>query len=451
MALSLKGSFTSGPIALPLFRFALPVMGALFLQALYGAVDLFIVGRFGSAADLSGVSTGSQILQSFTMLTASFAMGITILLGQAIGGGRSREGGDIAGSGICLCVLMALFFTFLLTAGAPLWARLMQAPAEAFDQTVSYIRICGSGMAAIVCYNLMGSIFRGIGNSKVPLFTVALASLCNGAGDFVLVALFHMGASGAALATVFSQALSVVISYRLIKARALPFSFSLSMVHFHWKYIRSIIGLGLPIALQDLLVSLSFLIIMAIVNGIGLTASASIGVSEKICGFIMLVPASFMQSMSAFVAQNAGAGRLDRARRGLFYGMGAALSVGFVMAYAAFFQGLSLTSFFTEDPAVAAGAADYLKAYAFDCLLTAILFNFIGFFNGIGLTRFVMVQGIAGAFLVRVPFSYVMSLEIPPRLFHIGLATPASSVLQILLCLMAFVYVYRGNQRPLGR
>lgn len=451
MAVSLKGSFTSGPIALPLFRFALPVMGALFLQALYGAVDLFIVGRFGSAADLSGVSTGSQILQSFTMLTASFAMGITILLGQAIGGGRSREGGDIAGSGICLCVLMALFFTFLLTAGAPLWARLMQAPAEAFDQTVSYIRICGSGMAAIVCYNLMGSIFRGIGNSKVPLFTVALASLCNGAGDFVLVALFHMGASGAALATVFSQALSVVISYRLIKARALPFSFSLSMVRFHWKYIRSIIGLGLPIALQDLLVSLSFLIIMAIVNGIGLTASASIGVSEKICGFIMLVPASFMQSMSAFVAQNAGAGRLDRARRGLFYGMGAALSVGFVMAYAAFFQGLSLTSFFTEDPAVAAGAADYLKAYAFDCLLTAILFNFIGFFNGIGLTRFVMVQGIAGAFLVRVPFSYVMSLEIPPRLFHIGLATPASSVLQILLCLMAFWYVYRENQRLLGR
>lgn len=451
MALSLKGSFTSGPIALPLFRFALPVMGALFLQALYGAVDLFIVGQFGSAADLSGVSTGSQILQSFTMLTASFAMGITILLGQAMGGGRSREGGDIAGSGICLCVLMALFFTFLLTAGAPLWARLMQAPAEAFDQTVSYIRICGSGMAAIVCYNLMGSIFRGIGNSKVPLFTVALASLCNGAGDFVLVALFHMGASGAALATVFSQALSVVISYRLIKARALPFSFSLSMVHFHWKYIRSIIGLGLPIALQDLLVSLSFLIIMAIVNGIGLTASASIGVSEKICGFIMLVPASFMQSMSAFVAQNAGAGRLDRARRGLFYGMGAALSVGFVMAYAAFFQGLSLTSFFTEDPAVAAGAADYLKAYAFDCLLTAILFNFIGFFNGIGLTRFVMVQGIAGAFLVRVPFSYVMSLEIPPRLFHIGLATPASSVLQILLCLMAFWYVYRKSSAPLGR
>lgn len=451
MAVSLKGSFTSGPIALPLFRFALPVMGALFLQALYGAVDLFIVGRFGSAADLSGVSTGSQILQSFTMLTASFAMGITILLGQAMGGGRSREGGDIAGSGICLCVLIALFFTLLLTAGAPLWARLMQAPAEAFDQTVSYIRICGSGMAAIVCYNLMGSIFRGMGNSKVPLFTVALASLCNGAGDFVLVALFHMGASGAALATVFSQALSVVISYRLIKSYPLPFSFSLSMVRFHWKYIRSIIGLGLPIALQDLLVSLSFLIIMAIVNGIGLTASASIGVSEKICGFIMLVPASFMQSMSAFVAQNAGAGRPRRARRGLFYGMGAALSVGFVMAYAAFFQGLSLTSFFTEDPAVAAGAADYLKAYAFDCLLTAILFNFIGFFNGIGLTRFVMVQGIAGAFLVRVPFSYVMSLEIPPRLFHIGLATPASSVLQILLCLMAFVYVYRKGSAPSER
>lgn len=442
-ASSLKNSFTSGPIASPLFRFALPVMGALFLQALYGAVDLFIVGRFGSAADLSGVSTGTQILQSFTMLTASFAMGITILLGQAIGSGRSREGGTIVGSGICLCLLIGFVFTFLLTAGAPLWARLMQAPPEAFKKTVSYIRICGSGMTAIICYNLMGSIFRGMGNSKTPLYTVAIASVCNGAGDFLLVAVFHLGASGAALATVFSQALSVIISYRMIQSRPLPFPFSLSMVRFHLSCIRRITALGLPIALQDLLVSLSFLIIMAIVNSIGLTASASIGVSEKICGFIMLVPASFMQSMSAFVAQNAGACRYDRARKALLYGILSAFSIGLVMAYAAFFRGTSLTAFFTGDPAVIAGAADYLKAYAFDCLLTAVLFNFIGFFNGLGLTRFVMLQGIAGAFLVRVPFSYFMSLEVPPRLFHIGLATPASSVIQILLCLLAFVYVYR--------
>lgn len=278
---SLKNSFTSGPIASPLFRFALPVMGALFLQALYGAVDLFIVGRFGTAADLSGVSTGSQILQSFTMLTASFAMGITILLGQAIGGGRNREGGTIVGSGICLCLLIGFAFTLLLAVGAPLWARLMQAPPEAFDKTVSYIRICGSGMTAIICYNLIGSIFRGMGNSKMPLYTVAIASVCNGIGDFILVALFHLGASGAALATVFSQALSVIISYRMIQAHPLPFPFSLSMVHFHLSYIRRITALGFPIALQDLLVSLSFLIIMAIVNSIGLTASASIGVSEK--------------------------------------------------------------------------------------------------------------------------------------------------------------------------
>lgn len=215
------------------------------------------------------------------------------------------------------------------------------------------------------------------------------------------------------------------------------------MVHFHLSYIRRITALGFPIALQDLLVSLSFLIIMAIVNSIGLTASASIGVSEKICGFIMLVPASFMQSMSAFVAQNAGARRYDRAKKALLYGILSAFSIGLLMGYTAFFHGTALTAFFTGDPDVVLGAADYLKAYAFDCLLTAILFNFIGYFNGLGLTRFVMLQGIAGAFLVRVPFSYFMSLEVPPRLFHIGLATPASSVLQILLCLVAFWYVNR--------
>lgn len=279
--MALSHNFTSGPIAGPLFRFALPVMGALLLQSLYGAVDLFIVGHFASSADVSAVSTGSQILQTFTMLTASFSMGITILLGQYIGAGRGKEGGTIAGSGICICLLLGLFFTFCLTVFAPTFAGWMNAPAEAFEKTVSYIRICGGGMVVIICYNLIGSLFRGIGDSKTPLMTVAIASVFNTFGDLLLVAFFHQGAAGAALATVAAQTLSVVISYVIIKKRGLPFPFSLSMVRLHGATALRIVKLGLPIALQDLLVGLSFLLIMSIVNRIGLTASASIGVSEK--------------------------------------------------------------------------------------------------------------------------------------------------------------------------
>lgn len=439
-------NFTKGPIAGPLFLFALPVMGALLLQSLYGAVDLFIVGHFASSADVSAVSTGSQILQTFTMLTASFSMGITILLGQYIGAGRGKEGGTIAGSGICLCLLLGLFFTFCLTVFAPTFAGWMNAPAEAFEKTVSYIRICGGGMVVIICYNLIGSLFRGIGDSKTPLMTVAIASVFNTFGDLLLVAFFHQGAAGAALATVAAQTLSVVISYVIIKKRGLPFPFSLSMVRLHGATALRIVKLGLLIALQDLLVGLSFLLIMSIVNRIGLTASASIGVSEKICGFIILIPGSFMQSMSAFVAQNVGAQRFDRAEKALFSGIAMGLAAGVCMFTLSFFYGTHLTALFTSDEAVVLGAADYLKAYAIDCLLTSVLFSSIGFFNGLGMTRFVMVQGIVGAFGVRVPVSYLMSLEVPPRLFHIGLATPASSAVQILLCVIAFLYVKEKNK-----
>lgn len=377
--MALSHNFTSGPIAGPLFRFALPVMGALFLQSLYGAMDLFIVGHFASSADVSAVSTGSQVLQTFTMLTASFSMGITILMGQYIGAGRGSQGGKIAGNGICLCLLLGLFFTLCLTVFAPTFAGWMNAPAEAFEKTVSYIRICGGGMVAIICYNLIGSIFRGLGDSRTPLVTVAIASVFNTFGDLLLV-------------------------------------------------------------------GLSFLLIMSIVNHIGLTASASIGVSEKICGFIMLIPGSFMQSMSAFVAQNIGARRFDRAEKALFSGIAMGLAAGVCMFTISFFYGTHLTALFTSDEAVILGAADYLKAYSIDCLLTAILFSSIGFFNGLGMTRFVMIQGILGAFGVRVPVSYLMSLEVPPRLFHIGLATPASSAVQILLCVMAFMYVKKKRK-----
>lgn len=377
--MALSHNFTSGPIAGPLFRFALPVMGALFLQSLYGAMDLFIVGHFASSADVSAVSTGSQVLQTFTMLTASFSMGITILMGQYIGAGRGSQGGKIAGNGICLCLLLGLFFTLCLTVFAPTFAGWMNAPAEAFEKTVSYIRICGGGMVAIICYNLIGSIFRGLGDSRTPLVTVAIASVFNTFGDLLLV-------------------------------------------------------------------GLSFLLIMSIVNHIGLTASASIGVSEKICGFIMLIPGSFMQSMSAFVAQNIGARRFDRAEKALFSGIAVGLAAGVCMFTISFFYGTHLTALFTSDEAVILGAADYLKAYSIDCLLTAILFSSIGFFNGLGMTRFVMIQGILGAFGVRVPVSYLMSLEVPPRLFHIGLATPASSAVQILLCVMAFMYVKKKRK-----
>ena len=439
-------SFTEGKILQPLILFAFPVLLALFLQAMYGAVDLLIVGKFATSADVSAVSTGSQIMTTLTNLISSFAMGTTILLGQQIGSGRKEEGGKTVGTAVLMFAGIAILMSIIMVIFAPQISSIMNAPEEAFQKTVNYIRICGSGMLVIVAYNLIGCIFRGLGDSKTPLITVAIACVCNIAGDLLLCAVFHMGTEGAAIATVFAQIISVVASFLFIRKKELPFIIRRTDIRIHREYLGKMVGFGAPIALQDLLVSISFLIILAIVNSMGVIASAGVGVAEKVCAFIMLISSAFMQSMSAFVAQNYGAGLMRRARKALHYGIAVSFSIGVVMFLITFFHGNLLAGIFSSDTEVVLSAADYLKAYAIDCLFTAIFFCYTGFYNGIGKTRFVMIQGILGAFFVRVPVSYIMSIQPDASLFHIGLATPMSSILQLVLCVGFMLILQRRGE-----
>lgn len=440
-------NFTQGSIARPLIEFAVPVLFAMCLQSLYGAVDLLVVGQFGTAADVSAVATGSQMMHMVTVIITGLAMGTTILLGQAIGSQKKGTAGNIMGSSICFFVLLAAMLTAVMLCVAKPFAHLMNAPEEAFEKTIQYVQICSYGILFIVAYNVLGSIFRGLGDSKTPLITVLCACVLNIAGDLFFVAVLHMQASGAALATILAQAFSVILCIVIVRKKGLPFSFSRNNIRFDRKIVGHIIKVGLPIALQDGLVSVSFLVINSIVNTLGVVASAGVGVAEKVCGFIMLVPSSFSQSLSAFVAQNIGAGKNGRARKSMLYGMGTSLAVGAFMAYFAFFHGNLLSAVFSNRPDVIYASADYLKAYAIDTLIVSFLFCYIGYFNGCGRTNFVMVQGIVGAFLVRIPVSYFASKAADVTLFKIGLATPASTVVQIVLCTLFFIYTLKQEKK----
>lgn len=443
----MKSDFTQGKIVPALVRFVFPIMFAMLIQSLYGAVDLMIVGQFSDAANVSAVSVGSQLMHSLTMVITELAVGTTVLLGQYIGQQCQDECGPVVGATIFSFTGMGLVLALVMQWLSAPAARLLNAPAEAFQQTVAYTRICCGGAVFIVAYNILGSVFRGIGDAKMPLITVAIAAVFNVFGDLLFVAGLHMGAAGAAIATVMAQALSVALSFIIIRRRGMPFPFSRRDVGFHKKVIGRILRLGAPIALQDLLVSISFLIIMAIVNKLGVIASAGIGVAEKLCGFIMLLPSAFSQAMSSFVAQNYGAGRMIRAERSLRWGVGLSFACSLVLGYLAFFQGVPLSTIFARDMDVCRASAEYLKAYGIDCLLTSFLFCFIGFFNGCSRTGFVMVQGIAGAFGVRVPLSILFSHIQPVSVFRIGLATPSSSFVQIILC---FIYFFHCRREYVG-
>lgn len=435
--------FTKGAILPMLLRFALPVLLALFLQAMYGAVDLQVVGKYGTAADISAVSTGSQIMQNITVLFTSLAMGITVLLGQKIGEGRGEEGGRVIGAGICLFGTVTLAATVLAIAFAPQMALILKAPEDAFAGTVDYVRICSAGALFIVAYNLVGSIFRGMGDAKMPLITVSIACVLNIAGDLLLVAVFHMGVAGAAIATVFAQAVSVLLSLVIIRRRSLPFTFTRKSIRWDVPIIRGILHIGVPIAFQELLVGASFLVMLAIANSMGTVASAGVGVAEKLCAFVMLIPSAYSQSTTAFVAQNIGAGEEKRAKRALLCAVGSSLAVSVAVFAAVFFRGDLLSGIFADDGLVIAAAAEYLRAYAIDCLLTSVMFSMVGYFNGCGRTMFTMVQGIVGAFGVRLPMALVMSRVFPGSLFALGLSTPASTLVQIALCL----WYYRHCER----
>lgn len=437
----MRNNLAEGKLLPTLLKFTLPILMALFLQVAYGAVDLLIVGQFGSVADVSGVTIGSQLMSTITNIITGIAMGTTILLGQYIGAKELERSGRVMGASIALFGCIAVVLTFLLIVANGLIVGIMQTPAESVAQTSSYLMICSCGVFFIIAYNVLGSVFRGIGDSNTPLIAVGIAFICNVIGDLILVAIFNLGSSGAAIATVSAQAISVVISLVIIRRKELPFTFKVSYIRLDKAHIKKVLTLGVPIGLQSGLVSISFLAITAIVNGMGVIASAGVGVTEKLVGFLMLVPSSFMQSLSAFVAQNYGAGKMERAKKGMFCAVGISFAIGLLMSYMCIFQGHLLTNIFVTDPDVSAASIEYLRAYAFDTVFVTIMFCMVGYFNGIGKTNFVMIQGIVGAFGIRIPLAFFISQLPNTTLFKVGLATPSSTVVQIVMCLVYYQYL----------
>ena len=434
-----KNSFTEGPLLAPLLKFTVPIMLALLLQSMYGAVDLMIVGQFaGDAGSVSAVSTGSTMMNLPMMLVFGLTMGSTVLIGRRIGEEDYDGAGEIVGVSIALFALVAVGITALMLALRHPFAKVMQVPPEAYDATIDYVTICACGTIFIVGYNVISGVFRGLGNSTLPLVFVAIACVVNIFGDLLLVAVFHMGAAGAALATVAAQAVSVALSLVIIRRTKLPFRFQKRYVRLERDSVSLILKLGSPIALQDTLTNVSFLVVNALINSMGVVTSAGYGIAQRVTGFILLILSSFGSSMSAFVAQNMGARKPHRARRAMLYGMGTALCIGTVMFVLSFFFGDMLSMAFNRDPEIVRASAQYLKGFSFDCLMVSVLFCFIGYFNGCGKTVFVMAQGLVGALLVRMPFAIWMSLRPNPTLFSIGLATPLASLTSIIMCVIYF-------------
>lgn len=441
-----KADFTQGSILKKLVAFMMPVLGALILQAAYGAVDLLVVGRFGSTSGLSAVSTGSQVLNLVTFVVVQFAMGITVLIARYLGEKKPEKIGAVIGGGAIVFTIISVVLFIVMVCFAHPISILMQAPEEAVDLTASYVRICGGGIFFIVAYNLLSAIFRGLGDSKSPLLFVLVACIVNVIGDLALVAGLHMDAAGAAIATVSAQALSVVFAVVLLIKKELPFSIARKDFRLN-PQCKKFLKIGLPLALQEFLTQVSFLALCAFVNRLGLEASSGYGVACKIVNFAMLVPSALMQSMASFVSQNIGAGRKKRAKKSMFTGIGVGLVVGCLVFALVIFKGDMLAGFFSTDAAVIENGYAYLKGFALETIVTAILFSMVGYFNGNNKTIWVMTQGLIQTLLVRLPLAYFMSIQPNASLTKIGLAAPISTMVGVVLNIGFYVYLNRAEQK----
>ena len=433
-------SFLKGSIPKALIKFAIPLMIANILQILYTTVDMYIVGQFAQTADVSAVATAGMVMTCITFAISGFAMGVSVLVGQFAGAKKPEEISKTVGAGIVLYIILAIVITVPVVLLARPIVGLLNAPAEAVQQTYEYLVICASGLVFIMGYNFVCSIMRGMGNSKAPMLFIAVSSVVNIVGDIILVSIFHMGAAGAALATVGSQAVSFIFALCYFKIKGAGFTLNRRDIRLNPKYLGQIVKIGAPIALQEFLVNLSFVLITGIINGMGVSASAASGIVEKTFMFSCIPIMAFSSSVASMSSHNIGAGQPQRAVKAMWTGISICLVFTVLFNVLTFFRGDLVIGIFTKDPDVIENGRLYLKFYAFDQIALSFVFIMNGYFNSCGNSVFTMVHSLITTFALRVPLVILFSKMAGATLLHIGIAAPISSLASIIICVLFLMH-----------
>ena len=445
----MERNLTTGSVFKNIVIFSLPYFLSYFLQTLYGLADLFIIGQYEGVASTTAVSVGSQVMHMLTVMIVGLAMGTTVSIGRAVGAGDKKRVSACVGNTVTLFMLVSLVLTAALILLVRPIVSVMSTPSEAVEGTVSYLVICFAGIPLITAYNIISSIFRGMGDSKSPMYFIAVACAANIALDYLFMGALGLGPAGAALGTTLAQAVSVIFalvairrhrSVRLEKGDLRPRS----------GVMGQILSIGVPVALQDGLIQIAFILITVIANRRGLTDAAAVGIVEKFISFVFLVPSSMLSTVSALGAQSLGAGKPGRAKKTLWYSIAIAAGFGVIISILIQFIAEPVVGLFTSDGAVIRAGGPYLRGYIFDCLFAGIHFCFSGYFCACGRSMISFIHNMAGVALVRVPGAYLMSKMFPATLLPMGLATAAGSVLQVIICIIAYRLIRGREARALG-
>lgn len=442
----MERNLTKGSVLKNIVLFSLPYLLSYFLQTLYGMADLFIVGQFEGVESITAVSVGSQVMHMLTVMIVGLAMGSTVMIGKFIGADKKEEASAAVGNTVVLFMGVAAVLTIGLLMLVHPVVRVMSTPQEAVSDTVRYLTICFMGIPFITAYNIISSIFRGMGDSKSPMYFIGIACGVNIFLDYLFIGGMSLGASGAALGTVLSQTISVITALLVIRRKKT----GISIKKYHLKPCSAVMGqilkIGIPVALQDGFIQIAFIVITIIANRRGLNDAAAVGIVEKLIGIVFLVPSTMLSAVSAISAQNIGAGKQERAVRTLKYAVIIAAGFGFTVAVITQFVSVPVVKIFTEDAAVAVMGGQYLRSYIWDCMLAGVHFCFSGYFCACGKSGISFIHNSLSIILARIPGAYLASLYFPNNLYPMGLAAPAGSILSDVICVIAFVYLNKKRK-----
>lgn len=437
----MEKNLTTGSVFKTVVYFSLPYLLSYFLQTLYGMADLFIVGQFNGVDSITAVSIASQVMHMITVMIVGLAMGATVMIGRAVGAGKHEEVSSVIGNTIALFMALSVIIMIgLLLAVKPITV-VMLTPPEAFGETVTYLTICMIGIPFITGYNIISSIFRGMGDSRSPMYFIGIACAANIVLDYLFIGVFKLGAAGAALGTTLSQTISVIVSLTFIRKRKMGISLSLKDLKPKTAVILNLLKVGIPVALQDGFIQISFLVITVIANNRGLNDAAAVGIVEKIIGILFLVPSSMLSAVSVISAQNAGAGKHDRARQTLWIGILITVVFGTVSAVIMQFSAGSVMGLFTDNTKVILLGRQYMSSYVWDCIFAGIHFCFSGYFCAYGLSGISFIHNSISIICARIPLAYLASIYFAETLFPMGIAAPVGSILSVVICISVFIWL----------
>ena len=446
----MENNLTSGSVLKSIFYFSLPYLFSYFLQTLYGMADLFIIGQFDGVASTTAVSIGSQVMHMITVMIVGLAMGTTVTIGRAVGGKDNAKAGRLIGNTVTLFLTGSIVLAAVLVGLVGSIVQWVSVPEEAVAGTKAYLISCFIGIPCITAYNILASIFRGLGDSRSPMYFIAIACVSNIALDYLFMGALHMGPSGAALGTTLSQLVSVIVSLAVILRRKST-GIRLSRADFRPRRetLGEILSIGVPVMLQDGFIQVSFMIITIIANRRGLTDAAAVGIVEKIISFLFLVPSSMLFTVSALGAQNIGAGKHDRVDTILRYAIGIGVGFGVIVAAAMQFIAPAVVRPFTTDEAVVLAGASYIRGYIFDCLFAGIQFSFSGYFCAYGKSGLSFLHNTLSILLVRVPGAWLASRFFPQTLLPMGLASACGSLFSSVVCVIAYLWLKKNQKERL--